>query len=65
MTFATVIIAFLAGVMLGIAGGAASSWKLAGKDLGESFAALIGGFFGLVHAIPATILGILILYFIG
>lgn len=60
----TIIISFLAGAVLGAAGGALSSWKIAGKDLGEGFAALIGSFFGLSHAIPVMILGLIILYFI-
>lgn len=63
MTIAIILLSAVVGIILGAAGGATASWKLAGKDLGESFAALIGSFFGLVHVIPATILGLLILYF--
>lgn len=64
MTILMIILSGLVGVVLGAAGGAAASWKLAGKDLGGSFAALIGSFFGLTHAIPSTLLGLIILYFI-
>lgn len=64
MTIVTIVIAFIVGVALGAVGGAITSWKLAGKDLGDGFAALIGSFFGLVHALPVMVLGLIILYFI-
>jgi hypothetical protein len=64
MTIALILLSVLVGIVSGAVGGAAASWKLAGRDLGDSFAALIGSFFGLVHVVPAILLGLIILYFI-
>jgi hypothetical protein len=47
--------------VLAAAGGAAAGIKLAGKDLGNDLAALIGGMFGPVAAVPAVLVGLVVL----
>ncbi|WP_013321763.1 hypothetical protein [Gloeothece verrucosa] len=49
---------------LSIIGGAIGGMLLAGKDLGYYFSAMMGGLFGPVGVIPATIIGLTILKFI-
>jgi len=51
------------GIAIGfsILGGAIGGILLAGKDLGNRLAAMIGGLFGPAAIIPATVLGLIIL----
>lgn len=55
----------LLGIVLGIAGGAVAGWRLAGKDLGESFAALMGGLFSSTAVIPGVVVGLIVLFVIS
>lgn len=55
-------LAFAAAVS--VVGGAIGGVILAGKDLGNRLAAMIGGLFGPVGVIPAVLLGLLILRFV-
>lgn len=45
-------------LVLGIAGGAAAGVRLAGKDLGNALAAMMGGFFGPTAVAPAAAVGL-------
>lgn len=49
-------------LLLSVAGGAISGVVLAGKDLGNELAAMMGGMFGPTAAIPAAVLGLLVLH---
>jgi hypothetical protein len=44
--------------------GAGSAVKLAGKDIGNELAAMMGGIFGPIAAVPGILLGLIILKFI-
>jgi hypothetical protein len=46
-------------------GGALGGMMIAGKDLGFKFAAIIGSLFAPAGVIPALILGLLLLNFLG
>ena len=41
--------------------GAAAGVRLAGKDLGNALAAMMGAFFGPTAVVPATLVGLLVL----
>lgn len=55
----------LVGIIFGVGGGALIGRQIAGKDLGNSFAALMGSLFGSTAVIPGVIVGLIILFFIG
>ena len=57
------IFSMFVGIVFGIGGGALMGWKIADKDLGESFAALMGSLFGSTAVIPGVIVGLIILFF--
>jgi hypothetical protein len=42
--------------LAGLAGGALSGLKIAGKDLGKELAAMMGAFYGLTAVVPVAIL---------
>ncbi len=65
MSIPLVLLSMLVGILLGLGGGALMGWRIAGKDLGESFAALMGTLFGSTAVVPGVIVGILILFFIS
>ena len=50
---------------LSVIGGAIGGVLVAGKDLGNQLAAMIGGLFGPAGVIPAVLIGLVILRFIG
>ncbi len=50
---------------LSVIGGAIGGVLVAGKDLGNQLAAMIGGLFGPAGVIPAVIIGLVILRFVG
>jgi hypothetical protein len=50
--------------VLSIAAGALSGMQLAGKDLGNSLAALMGAMYGPVAAVPGILVGLIVLTFI-
>jgi uncharacterized membrane protein len=54
----------LAGAVCGLAGGALSGIKIAGADLGNEMAGMMGGLYGVSTALPAIIIGLIILLFI-
>jgi hypothetical protein len=51
------IVAFL----LALAGGAVTGVKLAGKDLGNELAAMMGAMFGPTAAVPGIVVGLIVL----
>jgi hypothetical protein len=65
MTIPLLLLSIIAGIVLGLAAGAIAGWRLAGKDLGESFAALMGGLFSSTAVIPGVVVGLLVLFFIS
>ncbi len=50
---------------LSVVGGAIGGVLVAGKDLGNQLAAMIGGLFGPAGVIPAVLIGLVILRFVG
>lgn len=65
MTIIMILLSVVLGILLGAAGGALVGWQIAGKDLGNGFAALMGSMFGMAAAVPGTIIGIFILALIS
>ena len=55
----------LVAFVVAMAGGALTGVKLAGKDLGNELAALIGAMFGPTGAVPGILLGLIVLAVIG
>jgi hypothetical protein len=46
---------FLLTVVAGAAGGALSGLKIAGKDLGNALASMMGAFYGVMPVLPAAL----------
>lgn len=57
----TIVLWTLITALLAMAGGALAAVKLAGKDLGNPLAALMGVLFGPVAAVPAVLVGLIVL----
>jgi hypothetical protein len=51
-------------IVLSVVAGALSGMALAGKDLGNNFAALMGAMFGPIAAIPGVLVGLLVIAFL-
>ena len=51
----------LVAFVLSMVGGAAAGVRLAGKDLGNDLAAVMGAMFGPTAVVPAVLLGLLVL----
>ncbi len=62
LTLATAVIWLLVVALLSVAGGAATGVALAGKDLGNDLAAMMGGMFGPTAAVPAAAVGLFVLH---
>jgi len=60
----TVVIWTVIAALLAMVGGATAAVRLAGKDLGNDLAALLGAMFGPVGAVPGILLALIILAFI-
>lgn len=60
----TILIWTLIAFLLAAAGGALTGLRLAGKDLGNELAALMGAMFGPTGAVPGVLLGLIILAFV-
>lgn len=56
-----IVVWTLLAAVLAIAGGALAGIVLAGKDLGNQLAALMGGMFGPVAVVPGVLLGLIVL----
>jgi hypothetical protein len=61
INLATGLIWLAIAIPFAVAGGAIGGILLAGKDLGNQLAAMIGGLFGPAAVIPAAVLGLLVL----
>lgn len=48
-------------ILLSLAAGAVSGMALAGKDLGNNLAAMMGAMFGPVAAVPGILIGLIVL----
>jgi hypothetical protein len=59
------VVALIAGAVASVIGGALGGVAIGGKSLGNELAALMGGFFGPLAAIPGLVIGLVILRFIG
>lgn len=64
ITLSSGIIACLLAVLAGAAGGALSSMAIGGEYMGKELAALMGGFYGPLAALPGVLLALIILAFI-
>jgi hypothetical protein len=60
-TAASVIVWMLSAFILSVAGGAIAGTVLAGKDLGNRLAALMGGMYGPVAAVPGILVALIVL----
>lgn len=60
----TILVWTVFAFLLALAGGALAGMKLAGKDLGNDLAAMMGAMFGPTGAVPGILLGLIILAFI-
>jgi hypothetical protein len=63
MTLMTLLGLIALGLVLALAAGAASGMKIGAEALGKELAAMMGAFYGPTAALPAVLLGLLILYF--
>lgn len=61
LTVVTVAIWIAIAFLLSVMGGACAGVVLAGKDLGNELAALMGGMFGPTAAVPAVLAGLIVL----
>ncbi|RUR84702.1 hypothetical protein ACF3DV_20595 [Chlorogloeopsis fritschii PCC 9212] len=59
----TVLIYLVIATVLSLVGGAIGGILLAGEELGNQFAAMIGGLFAPAGVIPAIVLGLILLNF--
>lgn len=64
ITWGTGLVWIVAAFFIALAGGAAAGVKLAGKNLGNELAALMGAMFGPAGAVPAILLGLILLKYI-
>ncbi|MFY8082727.1 MAG: hypothetical protein ACOVN7_03240 [Rubrivivax sp.] len=63
MTVVGLLSLFLLAGALALAAGALSGMRLAAEALGKELAAMMGAFYGPTAVLPATVVGLLILYF--
>lgn len=61
---ATIVVWALVAALLAMAGGALSAMRLAGKDLGNALASMMGALFGPVAAVPGILIALIILKFL-
>lgn len=61
LNMTSILVWTLLAAVLAIAGGALAGILLAGKDLGNQLAAMMGGMFGPVAVVPGVFLGLIIL----
>lgn len=57
----TVLIWTAMALALAVLAGAAAGLRLAGKDLGSELASLMGGLFGPTAAVPAVLVGLIVM----
>lgn len=64
MSFASALGLFALALLLALAAGAASGLRIGAEALGKELAAMMGAFFGPTAVLPATLLGLAILYLV-
>lgn len=64
LTAITIPVWTLLSIVLSIAAGALAGMQLAGKDLGNSLAALMGAMYGPVAAVPGILIGLIVLAYV-
>lgn len=62
MTATTLLGLLLLALLLALVGGAVTGLKIGADALGRELAALMGAFFGPTAALPACVVGLLVLY---
>ncbi|MEP6966614.1 MAG: hypothetical protein ABI906_00905 [Pseudomonadota bacterium] len=65
LTLAAAATTLVVGIGASIVGGVAGGVVVGGKVLGNQMAAMMGGFFGLLAGSGGTVLGLVVLAFIG
>ena len=65
INFMTGLVWLVLAAALSVIGGAIGGVLVGGKDLGNQLAAMIGGLFGPAGVIPAVLIGLVILRFVG
>jgi hypothetical protein len=65
MTAATLLGLLVLALLLAVVAGALSGLKLGAEALGKELAALMGAFYGPTAALPACVVGLVILYVSG
>lgn len=63
MSLVSLLGLLLLALVLALAAGAASGLKIGADALGKELAALMGAFYGPTAALPAVLVGLVILYF--
>ncbi len=61
----TGIVWLVASLLFGALAGALSAMKLAGKDIGNELALMMGSVFGPIAVIPGVLLGLVVLKLLG
>lgn len=61
LNIASVVLWTLIALVIAVGGGAIAGLRLAGKDLGNELAALMGALFGPTAAVPGVLLGLIVL----
>lgn len=64
MNLLTAIELSILAALLSIAAGAIAGVKIGGEFMGKQLAAMMGGFYGPVAALPAALLGIVLLVYL-
>jgi hypothetical protein len=64
MTVVSLLLLFLLALALALAAGAASGMKIGAEALGKDLAALMGAFYGPTAVLPATLVGLTLMYFL-
>ena len=64
MSLVSLLGLLLLALVLALAAGAASGLKIGADALGKELAALMGAFYGPTSALPAVLVGLVILYFV-
>ena len=61
MTWMKTLELVLLALVVAAVAGAAAGMRLAGKDLGNALASMMGGFFGPTTVVPAAVLSLIVL----
>ncbi|MFN8553130.1 MAG: hypothetical protein U0103_16780 [Candidatus Obscuribacterales bacterium] len=64
INFATGAVWVVAAALCGAGAGSLSAMKLAGKDIGNELALMMGSVFGPLGAVPGILIGLIVLKFI-